>query len=304
MTDQQGRTRGFLGRLIREPLLHFLVFGGLVYAAFLALNTGALHPQAENTITVDRATLLNYMQYRAKAFEADYFSAQLDKMTPAERQSLIDDYVQEEALYKEANAMGLGTNDYVIRQRVIQSLKFLIQDASQNMEPPSPQELEAYYAANKGIYTEPANYTFTHVFFDSSRHGDAEAKKMAEALLPKLRAGVSFDEAPQYGERFPFFTNYVERRRDFVVSHFGEAMIKQLDQLDPGHPQWRGPYQSPYGWHLVLLTKRTPPHLPDLADLKDRVTEDYQRDRKDAAEREAIARIVGHYKVRLADDLK
>ena len=304
MTEQQGKTRGFLGRLIREPLLHFLVLGGLIYAAFLALNTDTLHPDSANTITVDRATLLNYMQYRAKAFEADYFSAQLDKMSPAERQSLIDDYVQEEALYKEANAMGLGTNDYVIRQRVIQSLKFLIQDASENMEPPTAQELETYYAANKDVYTEPANYTFTHVFFDSSTHGDAKAKQMAEDLLPKLRAGVTFDQAPQYGERFPFFTNYVERRRDFVVSHFGEPMIKELDKLDPDHPQWQGPFQSPYGWHLVLLTKRTPPRLPDLTELKDRVVEDYRRDRKDASERAAIARIVDRYKVRIAEDLK
>jgi hypothetical protein len=287
--------------LLREPLLHFLCAGGLLFLIFQHTDPQATSGAADE-IQVDRDIMLNYLQYRSKAFRRGKFLEQWNAMTPAQRQALVDDYVHEEALFRAAQAMGLREGDYVIRQRMIQRLKFLIEDAAADLPPPTEAELRQYFSRHRDDYREPAVYTFTHVFFDAALHGDHQARKLAEQNLGLLRRNqVSFTEATRYGERFPYLRNYVERRADYVASQFGSAMLNALDRVDTSTPAWTGPYRSPYGWHLVLLTRRLPAHLPDSTLLQQRIKEDFQRDQRDTRSRAVIDQIVSRYGVKLPD---
>ena len=93
--------------------------------------------------------------------------------------------------------------------------------------------------------------------------------------------------------------NYVERTPDYVASHFGVPMAKAIFELEPNDFVWRGPFDSPYGVHLVLLTDNEPGRDPELAELEDRVA----RTARSAMIREeteaAIADIVRAYDVRV-----
>lgn len=93
-----------LRRLLREPLLHFLLAGAALYAAWAWLGPGDADTRR---IVVDRPTLLRFMQYQAQAFEPGSFTARFDAMDAAQRSRLIADYVREESLYREARALGL-----------------------------------------------------------------------------------------------------------------------------------------------------------------------------------------------------
>jgi hypothetical protein len=123
---------------------------------------------------------------------------------------------------------------------------------------------------------------------------------MAEKKLAELnRDGVPFTDAPQHGDRFLYHLNYVERTPEYVASHFSVPMAKALFELEPNDFIWRGPFDSAYGVHLVMLTTNEPGREPELAELEGRVHEDARRAMIREETEAAIADIVRAYDVRV-----
>lgn len=286
-----------LRKLLREPLVHFLAAGALIYLVF-ALWGSAADGTASRRIVVNRAALLQYLQYQAKAFEPGTFSAQFDAMSAKDRQQLIDDFVREEVLYREANALGLSQGDYVMRRRLVQKMLFLLE---QNTDTASTDaELQAYLDAHATQYQVAAAWTFTHVFIDPANHGgeraDAEARRLLQVLNSKK---VPFSEAPHHSDRFPFLQNYVERTGDYIASQFGPAFLADFTQLPVDAGKWQGPLRSDLGWHLVLLTNHTAERTPALSEIREQVQDDLRRDRAAEATERTIRALIDTYKVEL-----
>jgi hypothetical protein len=280
--------------LLREPLLHFALAGLALFALHRAI-AGDPRAQDERVIVVDRAALLEFVQYRSRAFSAEAAAKLYDELAPAAQRALREDYVREEALHREALALGLERDDYVIRQRLVQKLEFALRGASA-LAPVPDDALAAYHAQHATDYAEPASITFAHVFFDAEQRGAQAALDAARGKLAAL-AGVRFDQAPEHGDRFPFHVNYVERTADFVASHFGAKMAEAVFALAPS-AEWRGPFTSPYGAHLVLVSARTPARSPELSEIRARVAEDSQRFAAERALEHAVAEVLARYEVR------
>lgn len=286
-------------RILKEPLFHFLVLGALIFAAYEFTGDPPAETAAApgaKVIVVDRAALLDFMQYQAQAFEPEVFEARLAAMSAAERAELIDAYVREEALYREGLGMALDQADYVIRQRVVQKVEYLLENLVAEDINPTDAELQAFFAERRADYVAESVYTFTHIFFDGQQDM-AQAQRRAEALLA-ASADIAFEDAAQHGDRYPFLANYVERTRAFVTSNFSADFVAALDTLTPAET-WQGPLQSRYGWHLVLLRARTEPSTPEFAAIRQRVLDDYRYEMLVARRREAEARVVGEYAVSL-----
>jgi parvulin-like peptidyl-prolyl isomerase len=288
-----------LAKLLKQPLVHFLVLGGLIFLAYALTADPAAEAEAESggkTIVVDRATLLDYMQYQAQAFEPEVFEARLAAMSEDEVKALVAAYVREEALYREGLGMGLDQADYVIRQRIVQKMEFLLENLVAANINPTDAELQAYYDAHLADYVADSAYTFTHIFLDGQADMDA-ARARADALLAQS-ANITFEQSSQHGDRYPFLQNYVERTRDFVSNNFSADFVAQLDMLAPGET-WQGPFASRYGWHLVMLRARTEPATPALADIRSRVLEDYRYEALLQSREDAEARVIADYPVEL-----
>ena len=287
-----------LRRFLQEPLLHFLVAGGILFGAFGLTHRAGPALASSKTIVVDRETLLNFFQYRSNAFQPAFFSSQLEAMTAAERKDLVDQYVQEEILYREAKAMGLDQGDYVIRQRLVQKMRFLIEGMTEGRAEPSDAVLAEYFQKNSKRYAVDPSVTFTHVFFDSSVRGDQEARESALRLKDQLNAGgAAFSDAPKYGDRFPFLQNYVERTFDYVASQFGNEFVSELKQSTPSEKHWIGPIRSTYGYHVVLMTRLTEARIPKLDEIRSQVADDWQRDQIEDARSRSMNQLAGQYKI-------
>ena len=76
---------------------------------------------------------------------------------------LVDDFVREEALHREALALGMDANDYVIKQRLIQSIQFITNGFVTAAVDVSDDDVADYYEANKDDYYVDPYVTFTHV---------------------------------------------------------------------------------------------------------------------------------------------
>jgi hypothetical protein len=284
-------------QLLREPLVHFVVAGGVLFAAYVFVQ-GPLLPSADGSaIVVDRRALLSFMQYRANAFEAGTFAAALDAMSSGEVQELVEAYVDEEILYREARALGLDESDYVIRQRMIQKIDFLLGDAADAASEIDEHALAAYFAAHREEYAIEPSVTFTHVFFDRTRRGTQTRTDAVKALAELDAAGAGFNDAGDYGDRFPFLKNYVERTLDHVSSHFGAEFAADLASLPSSPGRWQGPLRSVYGEHVVLLTEKTERRYPELAEIRSEIEREYLELQATAQRAALLDRLRERYRV-------
>lgn len=279
--------------MLREPLLHFLLAGAGLFLLFNLLD----HPNEhdDRVITVDRESLATFIQFRSRTFTADSAIRMLDAMDEARLEGLVRDYVQEEALYREALRLGLDRNDYIIRRRLVQSAEFVATGPEVDVTV-IDDEISDYYEEKKARYLVPAKVTFTHVYFN----GDLpDAEKRAVAMLERLNEkGVPFAEAGQYGDRFPYFLNYVERDETFVRGHFGREFAAAVFGLEQDPVQWTGPLPSAFGHHLLLLAARRDAYVPGLAEIREQVGKDLVREKLDSRHDEELQKLLAGYRVR------
>lgn len=282
--------------VLRDPLVHFLIAGAALFV-FLSAAAPSEKP-SEERIVVTREGLLRFVQYRSKAFEPGAAARLLDGLSESDRRKLVDDYVREEALYREAKTLGVDETDYVVRERMVQSALFLA-DAAAATAKVTDAEVANYFKSHTADYRVEPSVTFAHVFFEG---GGAESR--ARAKLRELRRiGAPFEAATQHGDRFPFHVNYIERTYEYVASQFGDTMTAAL--FDAATPQdvWAGPYRSEYGFHIALISSRTEGRAPTLIEIRDRVAEDAQKAKDDAAREKEVAAVIARYKPTMAPDL-
>ena len=118
--DTQPPTQGgWPGRLVREPLVHFLLLGGLLFGAWYAFNDQPPISDS-NRIVLDEAQVASL----AATFQRTW----LRLPSHEELAGLVKDRIKEEILYREALALGLDRDDQVIRRRLRQKMEFVSTD--------------------------------------------------------------------------------------------------------------------------------------------------------------------------------
>ncbi len=292
---------GWALAVLREPITYFLVFGLALY-----LSYGWLNPDDttnSRVISVDRDSLMRFIQFRTQSF-TDNAGEKLDSLSSDALADIIAQYIQEEALYRQAMAYGMAKDDYVIKRRMVQKMEFLAEGTTPGVTSLTTSELEAYYEEHREDYKVPAAVTFTHVFFSADRHGNAVDKLAQETLGILTENDVRFDQAPNYGERFPYQLNYVERTQEEVASHFGKEMAKAIFRLQPDRARWQGPVRSEFGMHLVLLTRAEAARIPLLQEVRDQLANALQRRREVERKQKAIDELIGGFEVRLSPEFE
>ncbi len=271
-----------LERWLREPVIHFLGLGALLFV--LSGVFGSTAP-GDPTIAVSAAEVSRL---------AELFAAQWQRPpTPEELDSLVEQQVREEVLYREAVAMGLDQNDAIVRRRLVQKLEFLSLDLAN--DDPSEADLRTFFDDNTEVFEEPARLTFSHVYLSPDRRGEA-LDEDARRLLDSLRAGDADPDAA--GDTFLLPTNFTQRSRDQLNGLFGEEFASALMNLPMG--SWQGPLVSGYGLHLVLVGARVEPEVPEFSTVRDDVRVEYVRRMRDSANEATYRRLRDRYRVDVA----
>jgi len=259
---------------------------------------GSRRSDGRKTVVVDRKALLTYVQYRAKYFDPERAGRFLDGLGEADIHNLVDEYVRQEVLYREALALGLDRDDFVIRQRLIQKLSFINRDLTTELTKIADADVERYFETHRDDYVDPPYITFTHVFFDPRHGGSDQAHARAEAKRTELNARrVPFSEGAREGDRFHYNVNYVERTVGEVAGHFGSAMAGAVFELEARDDYWHGPLESSYGYHLVMVTERSPGQRLEFTDVYDRVKDDARRALVEERQKALVNRIIDAYDV-------
>ncbi len=263
--------------ILRQPLVHFLVLGGLVFAAFYMIE-GTEPAPPHNDIAIDRAT--------AERLAAGFSQTWRRKPTAAELSALIDDQIREEVLVREARTYALDQNDVIIRRRLRQKMEFLAESAAA-AQVPDEQELAAFYETNAGRFAEDARLAVDQVYL--GERADAET---VETLLTSLQAGEDFTTL---GERSLLPAAVPLAPLTAMDSTFGSGFAAALLDHEPGI--WVGPVRSGFGYHLIRITDRRDAAVPPLAKIRDRVIRDWRRERADALFEQEYARMQSGYTI-------
>ncbi|MGF9761728.1 peptidylprolyl isomerase [Microvirga sp. 0TCS3.31] len=265
-------------RLLKEPLLHFVMLGGLMFAAYSAFGTARQEAQPQPVI-------------RMTAADAEWLKAMWTRQwrrppTDEELTGLVADHVKEEVLAREARALELDVGDTIVRRRLAQKMAFLLDDTVRTTEPPEP-ELRVLYETRLDLVHTLARVSFTQIFF---RHGNEDGR--VQATL----AALSDDSiASEQGDRLLLGDTFADQDEPTLANLFGVAFAQAVLALPAG--PWSGPIESGYGLHLVKVTAVSPPQARPFADVRERLAEEWRRERQETAQAQLLQGLMRKYQV-------
>ncbi len=256
-------------KLLREPLLHFAVLGGLIFA-----GDRILHPPAKDdkVIVVTKAMRQSFI---------DNFDEDKErKPSDADIQKMVDAWVASEILYREGKALGVDRGDEMIRDRVAFKLQLLIFDQVRVPQPTEAQ-LQAWFAENHARFDAPERVGFyltpaTDQATAQRQLEDIRAQRESEELRDQTRAILGRPVASLAGA-------------------FGQSFSDGLQKLSLG--EW-SLLQSKDGWHVVRLDSREPGTLAKLDDVRDDAAKMWHTEETRKQAWEAVTRLRANYKVR------
>ncbi len=253
---------------LREPLVHFLAIGIGLFSVFALVNDSQ-PSETDTRIVVTDSDAEWLIQNFARTWDRQPSATELDH--------LIEEHIREEVYFREALALGLDTDDQVIRRWLVQKMQFLSEDIAM-LSDSSDEVVRAFYEEHLEDYRLPPRLTFSHIYFSSDQRGeevtrDAERIRVALNALPEPPV-----RAPDRGDRFILEHDYESVTPEEIGRLFGPDFGERLSSLGVG--TWSGPITSGYGLHLVRIDVREEGYLPPFEEVGERVHLDFVNDRR------------------------
>jgi hypothetical protein len=271
--------------LAREPLVHFLLIG----AALFALNAWlrpASAPAAGGEIVVTEARIRNLAQSFGRTWQRPPTREELD--------GLVESYVREEVMVREALALGLDRDDAIIRRRLQQKVEFVSEEAAA-LAKPSDGELDAYLKAHADVFRREPRITFAQVYLDPARR-KATVEADAKRLLATLSSAGATPDLSRAGDPLMLLEPRYENSTPTEVARlFGSDFAGALTKQPVG--KWAGPIRSGYGLHLVKVDALVPGGAPALADVRPLVEREWANAKRQELSKAFYDKLRAKYRV-------
>ena len=245
-----------LKKFLSEPLLHFLLIGGVLFLVYSLQNEGLVE---NNRIVISEAEVDRLITLWEKKRQR--------LPTQDELQGLIDQQIREEVMYREAIAMGLDQNDSVVRRRLAQKVEFISADLAALVEP-TETELADYHAAHSDKFELPAQINFVQVYISPDKHGP-NIQDYADNLLNELTQADSNIDITTVGDSFMLDQHYEQVTKHDITRLFGKDFANKIFTLSVGN--WQGPITSGYGPHLIRIDNKTESRQLELNTVREKV---------------------------------
>ena len=275
-------------RWLREPLVHFLLIGALLFAAdrYVQPVSGGSPSSKQIQLSLDdirQMVILFQSQWRREP-------------TTQELQQLVENKVQEEILYREALAMGLEKDDTIVKRRMAQKMRFLAEDVAAAREP-TAAELKSWFEKNNAKFALPSRLSFRHLYFSPDRRSARAREDAAKALAMLVGQPQDAKMAGSLADPFMFQDFYRDRVPEYLGKEFGPQFAQAVAKLSPG--SWQGPIESGFGWHLVFVDTVIPGRVPAFEEIEPDVKTAWLGEQKAQAWEKAYKAMRAKYRVLL-----
>ena len=265
-----------LSRAFKDPLWLFLLFGGLLFGI-------AATQEDQRVIRVTEGDVQRIVEQWQQQMRRD--------PTPAERASLINRFIRDEAYYQEALALKLDAGDTIVKRRLIQKLSFLTEDLAGTTSP-DEATLRAFHAKHQDKYRTPEQFSFSHIYFSADRPVESPEQR-AEVLAAKAVEDPTLD-----GDPFMLQRKYALRSTREIGDLFGRAFAKNLANLSV-QEGWQGPLRSAFGWHAVQLINREQATPLGFEQVRDKVVIDWKQQQRKKANDAYLENLLATYSIQL-----
>lgn len=259
-------------RWFKEPLLHFLLAGGLLFAAYVWINEGREDEPQVVRISTEQVNWLKETWNRR-------WSRQPDEQ---ELRGLVAGYLKEALLAREARELGLEQDDTVVRRRLAQKMEFLVKDAASLAEP-DEAELRGFYEQHQDRFRSPARVSFQQVYF----RDEAGARQGLEAL----EAGNTAD----LGDSSLLARAHIQVDELAVTNVFGPGFFDAVVALESA--QWHGPVASTYGYHLVRISEHQSARVLPFGEVQSKVLAEWEHTKQEKAQQQYLVGLLEKYQV-------
>ena len=264
-----------LKALLKEPVLHFLLIGLLLFAAY-----GWLAPADKS------GARIVVTQPMVEAMALEYRTRWSRPPTEQELAALVDAYVRDEIFYREGVAQGLDRDDPVIKRRVRQKLEVIAEEQLAR-DAVSDADLAAYLEKNAARFSRPGTVSFEQIYFAAA----TPAAQVEAARAAAMRGG----DPARLGQPTMLPSAAQNAPLDLAARDFGREFAAELEKLPLDI--WAGPVPSAFGQHLVRMTARTPALTPPLAEVRAAVAREWENERRMASLAENYKALRGRYEV-------
>lgn len=271
-------------KLLKEPLVHFLFLGFLIFTYYYQTNS---ENESENAIIIDDA-------------EYDYLLALWKnqwKREPNEQdiQAFIDQYLRQEVFYKEALELNLDHNDIIVKRRLSQKMEAVSNDLNSMINPPTDEELKAFYENNKGLFTLPPNYSFRQILFTNNEPN-------WQALLASSKKALNEgQEIPKSRKSKLSIPNEWQNISPTEINKaFGAEFAASLDSIPLN--QWQGPITSGFGQHLVFISNKEEGQVADFEEVKPYVEKEYEYQSELQTQEKVYRDLLEKYEVKITSE--
>lgn len=264
--------------VLREPLVHFLIAGFLVFLLSL-WRGGEVDPQSRTIhITEDKVTRLS----------ANWEQIWRRPPTQVEIDGLIRDYIKEEVYYREAKRLGLDEDDTVIRRRLRSKMEFLAKAQVENA-PAEDQTLQRWLKRYPERFATDIVYDFDQIYLGEG------GQDGAAAVLKSIAAGADWRAQ---GKAISLPRALEQASASDIARQFGDPLVEALSTAPLG--TWAGPFRSGFGNHLVRVRTKTASGKPALANVRQQVENDWRVNSANAREAEAYQALLDGYTIKIA----
>ena len=270
-------------KLMREPLVHFLLLGAAIFAAYSLMSNGVGGEPGKIVIT----------QGQLASMREGFTRTWQRPPTREEWEGLIRDRVREDVYYREALALGLDKDDSIIRRRLRQKMEFVTDDLAARTQA-TDDELNAYLQAHPDKFRVEQQFTFRQLYLNPEKHGENLARHTAQLLAKLNQAGGDTGFAAM-GDPFMLDNNFTAVPAGEVTKQFGDNFTAKLGEILPG--QWQGPVESGFGVHVVFIAERTQGRLPPLKDVREAVSREWDSARRVEANEKIYQEMLKRYTV-------
>lgn len=267
-----------LNKILKEPLLHFLLIGACLFGLYTWNNPGAM--QSDKRIVVDQGQIDNLTERFRRVWQR--------KPTDKELQGLIEDFVIEEIYYREALAMGIDKNDPVIRRRLRQKMELYTDNLATSLTPDNEQ-LQAYLQHHPDKFRTDSRYTFKQVYINTDR-----PQQKLDQVIASTEAALQSGKSIQ-GDPSLIHTNFTDAEAYSIDRTFGRGFASKLDDLELN--KWSGPLRSGIGVHFVRLESRQLGELPELVAIRDKVEREWRFDQAQKVDKSLRKKLLASYEV-------
>jgi len=261
------RLRGWL----REPLLHFIVGGGLLFGVDHILISRADDPH----------TIIISADVEHAAIET-FKAARGHEPNTEELAALRRVWLDNEVLYREGLAMQVDKGDPAIRERVIFKALSVV-DSNVKVSPPDEKVLRQWFESHRVKYDEPPRYDFEEAALSADN-----SEAAVRAFVKELNGGTPGDA--KAGLRV-----FKGRPHSNLVQSYGPEFTKALVESERG--RWHA-LRTREGWRAMRLNASSPPMPGVFERLRGVVFQDWSDATASEQRTAAVRALAKKYKVK------